>query len=329
MPGPKENQPLAEKRELKIGDKAVATTPLLIPSFSSKGFPNISDLFESASEIITNSCLISAYDVHYKLIDRDLTFVEVAFLDSGGYESSKDFEFSDLGRALERRKPWSSSRYAKILDSWSSDTPTVAVSFDHPKHRVPVDKQIREAEVLFRKRNFGRELLLKPETARGQFVDMKSIIKRVHLLAQFDAIGLTEKELGRSPMERMRGIAELRQALTGIGARTPIHIFGSLDPITSPLYFLAGADIFDGLTWLRMGYYKGLAIYMRNLAMSDYPSNTADSKANAQILASNYHYLRKLENEMKRYLNDGSFSAFSHNQEIFQQYYDDLRANIT
>src|SRR4051812_2740879 len=94
---------LAGRRELKIAGKIVAATPILVPSFSSKGFPDIADLVVSASEIITDTCLVSAYDVHYKQIETDVSFAEFVFLDSGGYESSKDFELSDLGRVLPRR----------------------------------------------------------------------------------------------------------------------------------------------------------------------------------------------------------------------------------
>ena len=40
----------------------------------------------------------------------------------------------------------------------------------------------------------------------------------------------------------------------------PIHVWGGLDPISTPLYFFAGADIFDGVSWLRYAYYNGVAI---------------------------------------------------------------------
>ncbi len=49
----------------------------------------------------------------------------------------------------------------------------------------------------------------------------------------------------------MQNIAKLRKALDKAGLNIPLHVFGSLDTVTTPLYFLAGADIFDGLTWLR------------------------------------------------------------------------------
>ena len=43
-------------------------------------------------------------------------------------------------------------------------------------------------------------------------------------------------------------------ALDDAGVGIPIHVFGSLDPLISPIYWLAGAEIFDGLTWINMAY---------------------------------------------------------------------------
>ena len=55
----------------------------------------------------------------------------------------------------------------------------------------------------------------------------------------------------------MKNIAQIRRALDGVGLDTPLHVFGSLDTVTTPMYFMAGADIFDGLTWLRFAFYNG------------------------------------------------------------------------
>jgi hypothetical protein len=30
------------------------------------------------------------------------------------------------------------------------------------------------------------------------------------------------------------------------GVKSPIHVFGALDPLTVCLYFVAGAEVFDG-----------------------------------------------------------------------------------
>jgi len=98
-----------------------------------------------------------------------------------------------------------------------------------------------------------REILLKPETTNQRFLQVPAIVENIRALADFDIIGLTEKEVGSSIFDRMQNIATIRLALDKAGMEIPIHVFGSLDTITTPMYFLAGADIFDGLTWLGDG----------------------------------------------------------------------------
>ena len=54
---------LAKRRALKLNRREVERTPLLIPSFSSKGFPDIDDIIKYSSELIdgvTLSALRSA-----------------------------------------------------------------------------------------------------------------------------------------------------------------------------------------------------------------------------------------------------------------------------
>lgn len=54
--------------------------------------------------------------------------------------------------------------------------------------------------------------------------------------ASFHALGVTEKELGGNFKERMINIARIRKALNGVGLENmPIHIFGSLDTVSTPL----------------------------------------------------------------------------------------------
>ena len=50
-------------RQIKIDGNVVADTPAVVPSFSSKGFPEVEKIVEVLSETITDCALISAYDV--------------------------------------------------------------------------------------------------------------------------------------------------------------------------------------------------------------------------------------------------------------------------
>jgi hypothetical protein len=102
-------------------------------------------------------------------------------------------------------------------------------------------------------------------------------------------------------------------------------VFGSLDPIGSPLYFLAGAEIFDGLTWLRYGYNNGTASYSHNTVALQFGIDQSQINVQAANLVNNYNYLIRLQNEMKMFLNDGDFGVFKCNSEFLRDSYNLLR----
>jgi hypothetical protein len=87
---------LAARRSISLNQQEVDRTPLLVPSFSSKGFPDISKILSVNSELISGPVLVSAYDLHYANIQPPFDFASLIFLDSGGYEAAKDYQFSDL-----------------------------------------------------------------------------------------------------------------------------------------------------------------------------------------------------------------------------------------
>ena len=116
----------------------------------------------------------------------------------------------------------------------------------------------------------------------------------------------------------MLNIARLRIALDGVGLNPPIHVFGSLDTIGTPLYFFAGADIFDGLTWLRYAFHKGKTIYKHNYGAIELGVEYEDFRVNGTIWNNNYFYLLKLKREMGRFLLRRDFKEFEFNGELFQ-----------
>jgi hypothetical protein len=84
---------LCRRRKLKTHDIA---TPLLIPSFSSKGFPNLINIWKNLNSYLPDVILLSCYDIHYGLIAySDIT--NLVFLDSGGYEANIDVDLSYYG----------------------------------------------------------------------------------------------------------------------------------------------------------------------------------------------------------------------------------------
>ena len=61
---------LAKRRALMLNGREIERTPLLIPSFSSKGFPEIDKVIRYSSELIDGAALVSSYDLHYGKIRR-------------------------------------------------------------------------------------------------------------------------------------------------------------------------------------------------------------------------------------------------------------------
>lgn len=320
---------LAKRRGFYLDGKEIIRTPLLLPSFSSKGFPEVQEIIEATSDVIDGPCLISAYDLHHRSIKGPFDFAQALFIDSGGYEASKDVELSDLRTTPHTPAEWSPSNFASIIDTWPTSTPTVLISYDHPHDRLPTRKQIERADSMLPKRlNTFREILFKPEmVATGKpsepaevtRVNVDAIIANIGMMTRFDALGITEKEIGGNLKERMVNIARIRRALNAVKLELmPIHVFGSLDTVTTPLYYLAGADVFDGLTWLRFAYYKGMTIYRQNYAAVELGIDMKAQLVDAKCCFDNYRYMKGLEAEMRGFIKDG-FTSFEHHRPLLER----------
>lgn len=310
---------------------SIIRTPLLVPSFSSKGFPEVRKILQTMEEAVTDCVLVSAYDVKYGHIPGDLRFPEVVFLDSGGYECSKDTELSDLGYIdhQDNSEKWCEDFYREVLDkTWTYAAPTIVISYDHPKERLKIKDQVKRADRLFRGRKCGKELLIKPETKGARYIDSEAVIRRVHEYTGFDVLGFTEKELGNNLLHRMVSIAKIREGLQKAGIDIPIHIFGSLDTVSTPAYFLAGADIFDGLTWLRFAYKDGYTVYMHNYAATVIGTQIHDDHVAPRVWFNNYYALQELQRGMKNFLNANDFGMFPHHSELLRRTYETLQAEL-
>ena len=310
---------LAKRRALRVDGREIERTPLLVPSFSSKGFPDVHKIIDYSAELIDGPTLVSAYDIHYQRRLPGLDFPSLIFLDSGGYEASAERDASDLADRDYVPKTWTPQMHDKVLEAWRPAVPSVIISYDHPDQRVPIRQQIdRALDLPLRNSSMLREILLKPESSGQTLLRLPTVLENVRHLAQFDIIGVTEKEVGNSIFDRMKNIAQIRLALDSVGLCTPLHVFGSLDTVTTPMYFMAGADIFDGLTWLRFAYYKGQTVYKHNYGALKYGVRTKAHMIDARCWNDNYYYLKDLELEMRRYLNDHDTGVFRYHSDLFR-----------
>lgn len=309
---------LAKRRAIFLNGQEIERTPLLVPSFSSKGFPDADKIVKYSAELIDGVTLVSAYDLHYNKITPPFDFPSLIFLDSGGYEASRDADLSDFGDKEHTPLEWTQAMHETQIAAWKPSVPSVIISYDHPKERLSIKDQIARATSMAPgRKEFAREILLKPETGDQILLQIDNIVANIHGLADFDIIGVTEKEVGNSIFDRMRNIAEIRRALDKAGLETPIHVFGSLDTITTPLYFLAGADIFDGLTWLRFSFHEGQTIYKQNYGALKLGVRTKAHMIDGRCWNENYYYMKDMELEMRRYLNEADVSVFKHHADLF------------
>ena len=319
---------LAEKRAIKFGKGRPIETPMLVPSFSSR-VPEIEKPFRASEQFIDGPILISAYDVKHQLISPPYEFGSAIFLDSGGYETSRLTDLSDVGDQAKNSIAWSEEDHSRLVADWSPKLPSVVISYDHPSKHLPLEDQISRAKRLKLSRDdIVREILLKPERENQQFIPMETVLENVRDLSGFGVIGVTEKEVGNSVLERMVHIARLRRALTNVGLDTPIHVFGSLDTVTTLFYFVAGADIFDGLTWLRYAFKEGRTLYRQDFGISDLGISTKAYKVEALCWSQNYTYMADMELEMGRFPTSHDFDVFSYHSKPLKAALESVEARL-
>src|SRR6185369_5120280 len=177
MSRPKGSRMLAKRREVRFSGEVIERTSLLIPSFSSKGFPDIQKIIDTTSEVLDSVVLISAYDVYYKNIHPPFDFASLLFLDSGGYEASKDTDLSELADYQHSPSTWTTQMHEEVIEHWSSLVPTVLISYDNPQDRHSMSAQIERANDLASGRaEFIREILVKPERSTRTLLDMNIVV---------------------------------------------------------------------------------------------------------------------------------------------------------
>ena len=332
---------LARSSQLKHPSGTTLKTPLLIPAFSSKGSrftprgrSEIADALKTSSEFLTDVVLLSAYDIFYGHIPGPKRFAlraELTFVDSGGYETADEHDLSAVFRHLYPARKWNEGLLVRVLRTWPRRFPAVFVSYDHGRTRKPLGHQVAAARRLFDKYPAHlHEFILKPETRAQETLEktVTRLLPKIEMLKGFDLIGVTEKELGMSALGRMECVARLRLALDQAGMSTPLHIFGALDPITSSLYFVSGAEVFDGLTWLRYAFLEGQAVYLHDYGALRIGIHERDELVRARTLADNINYLQKLRYQMQAFLLERDFRKFEYNGGEVEKWYDALRTRL-
>ncbi|MDP2860024.1 MAG: hypothetical protein Q8P50_18955 [Bacillota bacterium] len=320
--------------------------PLLVPAFTSKGFDLRRHRNHLYSEIVfeleefgrrpQRSTLVSAYDMHFGhlcqrpsastrrdlLGEAHLRNTTIVVVDSGGYELSPSYDSSEPEwPRYQPRGGYGPAEYEQVLERLANlhpPLPMIITNFDHGARGLAIAEQVSRARTLFRKfRNVLTSFILKPWTKGGKVVtprDMSS--EDFGNLRGFDVVGITEKELGKNLMDRLKAVAVLRRGLTSAGIDAPIHIWGGLDPIMTPLFFFAGAQVFDGVSWLRYAYWKGVAIHRNcHALLSDLGVTESYAMTHAHASMTSLSFLNKLTIALEQWVDcDGKrFDMFEEN----------------
>jgi len=323
---------LARRSRLALGSRVFGSTPLLVPAFSSRGCSEVAHILDFTRGLITEALLVSAYDIGNRHLDASsgLGFARLVFLDSGGYELAERPDFSDIRGSARAGNSWDQAAYARVVANWPTgpDKPgLVVISYDSPG--IPIAEQAGAARAFFgRRHGIMRELLLKPERRAQAYLHIDAVLDNPDALSGFHVLGATEKELGNSVLDRMENIARLRRGLDGAHIKAPIHVLGALDPLSAPLYCIAGAEIFDSLAWLRLGYRHGLPLYRQSYGILELGIGVHDTEVDARCWAANIGTLYDLELEMRAFCETGDFRSFSHHATVFESAYRQLQQRL-
>jgi hypothetical protein len=317
---------LVRKLPVQLDGVRVDATPMLVPSISSRATNNIINAVETISGIISGPALISAYDQNHADI---LSFIEPAcnliFIDSGGYECEIGYKSAKSKLYNLDLLEWNEEYHLDTIKNFSKTPTKVIISFDHPNLREPLEDQISRANKLFKQNNgFLREFLIKPENKDDSMIDIEKIIQNIKSFNMFDVIGIIEKELGPTILDRMVAIATLRSEMDRKGIIKPLHVFGSLDTITTPLYYFSGADIFDGLAWSRHIFHDGKTLYRDSFGPSLKGIQAHMNNILISTLIDNFNYLLELRLELEQFESTKKFEIFGNNFKFFERSYEKL-----
>ena len=338
---------LPKRRKIRFPNGVEVTTPLVIPAISTRNvgrfepegehgepLPPVSYasmVLEFLGPHLDKALLVSAYDLHYgSLYEGERLLAGAAhtpfhnpnflMIDSGLYETRQRVGYDD---GYEQPRDWKFETYAELLQRLPDSLPAAVVNFDLNADEMENPADISYAAQLKRARKFFSTqpeqfvsvCLLKPERARG-FISPKDLTPHAGELKEFDIVAVTEKELGDSLRDRFAHLVELRRLLDRESVPAPIHVFGGLDPLLTPLYIACGAEIVDGVGWLRYAYSArdDTATYLESRPVSEVELDMRVPNRLFRTFSDNLTYLHSLRNRLELLLDSRDWQSFSEAQ---------------
>lgn len=287
--------------------KLGVATPLIAPSFSSRGFPHLSDIWEQLRHKLYGLCLISAFDVAGgRIPGGEADLVNVAILDSGLYETRVRKPNLNATECSPHSENWSREQYLEAVQSMGAQGNLILVNFDQVGR---LEDQIKLAVQDFSTApRAASDFLVKPADP-SELVNVAKLAKFGDSLKQFSVIGITAREAGDSFLERCRSIVMLRDLLNDADLDTPVHVFGAIKPYEVLAYFLCGADIFDGLSWLRWSLREYGSVPIDETSTEDMQWTLTDWELHTLQCTQNLTLLFRLQQAMQEYAVSGCLEA--------------------
>ena len=277
-----------------------AQTPLLIPSFSSRGFPCVSEIFTELKGQLYGVCLVSASDLRAGRIPPNVSdAANLVVIDSGRYEAEQADSESTSCYVPPSIFQWSRSLYHEALRvRVIGDANFVVVNYDECG---ATETQFERADEDFALvPGTTKDILIKPEVP-GDLVNVAKLSRYVTKLSGYDVIGVTARELGDSLIDRCRAIVMLRDILNDSGLASPIHVFGAIRPTEVLAFFFCGADIFDGLGWLKSAFRNGPSVHIDEAAFEEHKWNLRDEELMHYERVGNLRTLYRLQRCTQNY----------------------------
>jgi hypothetical protein len=257
-----------------------------------------------------DSTLVSAFDLYYDYLSpKEIKVRGLLFLDSGLYEK---VTYKNAGHRVN----WNEELFIREVDRITSVRQGLSlINYDY---YGSLSEQINRAHALFKKYpSVGTDFLVKP-SVRGRLIITDDIVKHIDQLSQFDVIGFSERELGSSPLERCVNLSRIRSSINRLGEDKPIHIFGCLDLLNVFPLFCCGADIFDGLCWLRTSYQNYLSIHTQNFAILNRLYSFSEADAEKISYIKNIEYLKRTTRKMMEFAGNHNFTNLEMNSQAVE-----------
>jgi hypothetical protein len=105
-------------------------------------------------------------------------------------------------------------------------------------------------------------------------------------------------------------------------------VFGGLDPLITPLYFAAGGEIFDGLSWLRYAFKDGLSIQREAAALLDRKYEKRIAMTVQQVQIQNLDVVTELSRDLKIFFDNECDWARLRNGSLLQPAFEAMKSEL-